>query len=98
MGRADPFLAYSLLLRAIIFGIIPALTIVQYVRLKRGLHVFQLEGYNRASFLEWCKRHPRRAMWLAATPQKNPLVMTGRVGDGDPHRAFPRRHRCLCHP
>ena len=79
MGRADPFLAYSLLLRAIIFGIIPALTIVQYVRLKRGLHVFQLEGYNRASFLEWCKRHPRRAMWLAATPQKKPLVMTGRA-------------------
>ena len=36
MGRADPFFAYSLLLRTIIFGFIPALTIVQYFRLKRG--------------------------------------------------------------
>ncbi|CAN5588435.1 UDP-N-acetylmuramoyl-tripeptide--D-alanyl-D-alanine ligase [soil metagenome] len=79
MGRADPFIAYSLLLRTIIFGFIPALTIVQYFRLRRGLHVFQLEGYKRASFLEWCKRHPRRALWLAATPQKKPLVMTGRA-------------------
>lgn len=79
MGRADPFFAYSLLLRTIIFGFIPALTIVQYFRLKRGLHVFQLEGYKRGPFLEWCKRHPRRALWLAAAPQKKPLVMTGRA-------------------
>ena len=79
MGRADPFVAYSLLLRTIIFGFIPALTIVQYFRLTRGLHVFQLEGYKRAPFLEWCRRHPRRALWSAATPQKKPLVMTGRA-------------------
>jgi UDP-N-acetylmuramoyl-tripeptide--D-alanyl-D-alanine ligase len=79
MGRADPFFAYSLLVRTIIFGLIPALTIVQYFRLKRGLHVFQLEGYRRGPFLEWCKRHPRRALWLAAAPQKKPLVMTGRA-------------------
>jgi len=79
MGRADPFFAYSLLLRTIIFGFIPALTIVQYFRLKRGLHVFQLEGYKRGPFLEWCRRHPQRALWLAAAPQKKPLVMTGRA-------------------
>ena len=79
MGRADPFFAYSLVLRTIIFGFIPALTIVQYFRLKRGLHVFQLEGYKRAPFLEWCRGHPRRALWSAATPQKKPLVMTGRA-------------------
>ncbi|MDQ5874114.1 MAG: Mur ligase family protein, partial [Actinomycetota bacterium] len=79
MGRADPFVAYSLLLRTIIFGFIPTLTIVQYFRLKRGLHVFQLEGYKRAPFLEWCRGHPRRALWSAATPQKKLLVMTGRA-------------------
>ncbi|MDQ3659876.1 MAG: UDP-N-acetylmuramoyl-tripeptide--D-alanyl-D-alanine ligase [Actinomycetota bacterium] len=79
MGRADPFFAYSLLLRTIIFAFIPALTIAQYFRLRRGLHVFQLEGYKRTPFLRWCSRNPRRALWLAATPQKKPLVMTGRA-------------------
>ena len=79
MGRADPFFAYSLILRTIIFGLVPALTIVNYFRLKRGLHVFQLAGYKRASFLEWCRDHPRRALWLSAPPQKKPLVMTGRA-------------------
>ena len=79
MNRADPFFAYSLLLRAIIFGVIPALTVLQYFRLRRALHVFQLEGYKRAAFLRWCRRNSRRARWLTSTPQKKPLVMTGRA-------------------
>ena len=79
MGRPDPFFAYSLLLRTILFALIPAFALWQLVRLRRGLHVFQLEGYKRRRFLAWCRANRRRALFLAAAPAKKPLVMTGRA-------------------
>jgi UDP-N-acetylmuramoyl-tripeptide--D-alanyl-D-alanine ligase len=75
----DPFTGYSTLLRIIIFGAVPAFTILQYFRLKRALHVFQLEGYKRDRFLRWCRDNTSRARWLRDAPQKKPLVMTGRA-------------------
>jgi UDP-N-acetylmuramoyl-tripeptide--D-alanyl-D-alanine ligase len=50
-----------------------------YVRLKRGLHVFQLEGYKRRRFLRWCRQNPSAALSLAPATQKKPLVMTHRA-------------------
>ena len=79
MNFADPFPGYSFLLRAIVYGVVPAFTIMQFVRYRRALHVFQLEGYKRRRFLEWCRRHPARARFLTAAPAKKPLVMTGRA-------------------
>ena len=79
MGRPDPFTAYSLLLRIIIFGAIPAFGAWQFIRLKRALHVFQLEGYKRARFLAWCRAHRGRALFLEKSSEKKPLVMTGRA-------------------
>ena len=75
----DPFTGYSTLLRIIIFGAVPAFTILQYFRLRRALHVFQLEGYKRDRFLRWCRANRARARWLRDAPQKKPLVMTGRA-------------------
>ncbi len=79
MGRADPFSGYTLLLRIIVYGVIPAFGVWQYFRLRRGLHVFQLEGYKRARFLRWCRENPRRALFLSRATDKKPLVMTGRA-------------------
>lgn len=79
MGRADPFLGYSLVLRTILFAGVPAFAVYQFVRLRRALHVFQLEGYKRRRFLEWCRSHPSRALFLRATREKKPLVMTARA-------------------
>ena len=79
MGNFEPFTGYSVVLRIIIFGAVPAFTIMQYFRLKRALHVFQLEGYKRDRFLRWCRDNRARARWLRAAPQKKPLVMTGRA-------------------
>ena len=79
MGRADPFTGYSLVLRIIIYGLIPAFGVWQYFRLRRALHVFQLEGYKRARFLEWCRANRQRALFLSKTTEKKPLVMTGRA-------------------
>jgi len=76
---ADPFPGYSFLLRAIVYGIVPAFTILQFVRYRRALHVFQLEGYKRERFVGWCRRNPARARFLAAAPAKKPLLMTGRA-------------------
>jgi UDP-N-acetylmuramoyl-tripeptide--D-alanyl-D-alanine ligase len=60
--------------------LIPALFLaLQVVRLRRALHVFQLEGYKRTRFLAWTRRNPRRAFFLSARPGKKPLVMTGRA-------------------
>ena len=75
----DPFTGYSALLRIIIFGLVPLFTIAQAVRIRRALHVFQLEGYKRPRFLEWCRTHRRRALWLERPTSKKPLVMTGRA-------------------
>ncbi|MDQ3751892.1 MAG: UDP-N-acetylmuramoyl-tripeptide--D-alanyl-D-alanine ligase [Actinomycetota bacterium] len=79
MGRPDPFFGYSFALRTILFALIPAFALWQLIRLRRALHVFQLEGYKRGRFLAWCRGNPRRATFLSATPAKKALVMTGRA-------------------
>jgi UDP-N-acetylmuramoyl-tripeptide--D-alanyl-D-alanine ligase len=79
MDRPDPFFGYSFLVRTIVFVAIPAFTVFQYFRLRRALHVFQLEGYKRARFLEWCRQNRQRAWFLRSVPAKKPLVMTGRA-------------------
>lgn len=79
MDRADPFTGYSTVLRIIIYGVIPAFGVWQFFRLRRALHVFQLEGYKRARFLEWCRVNRRRALFLSRPSEKKPLVMTGRA-------------------
>jgi UDP-N-acetylmuramoyl-tripeptide--D-alanyl-D-alanine ligase len=76
---ADPFFGYSLVLRTIIYVVVPAFTAWQFVRFRRALHVFQLEGYRRKRFLAWCKRNRRRALFLHSGVAKKPLVMTGRA-------------------
>ncbi|HEU4480452.1 MAG TPA: UDP-N-acetylmuramoyl-tripeptide--D-alanyl-D-alanine ligase [Actinomycetota bacterium] len=80
MGRADPFVGYSLLLRTMIFVVVPAFTAWQFVRLRRAAHVFQLESYKRHWFTRWCREDARRALFLGPLrAEKKPLVMTGRV-------------------
>ncbi|MGH2729095.1 MAG: Mur ligase family protein, partial [Actinomycetota bacterium] len=56
-----------------------AFAVLQFIRLRRALHIFQLEGYKRARFLVWCSRHRGRSLFLKATGAKKPLVMTGRA-------------------
>ncbi|MDP9234996.1 MAG: UDP-N-acetylmuramoyl-tripeptide--D-alanyl-D-alanine ligase [Actinomycetota bacterium] len=56
-----------------------AFLVFHYVRLKRALHVFQLEGYKRSRFLRWCRQNPSAALFLAPATQKKPLVMTHRA-------------------
>ena len=79
MGFSDPFPGYSLLLRMILFGFVPVLTLWQFVRLRRALHVLQLEGYKRLRFLRWCRTNLRRALFLSSVGAKKPLEMTGRA-------------------
>ncbi len=79
MNRADPFTGYTILLRVIIYGLVPAYGVLQFFRARRALHVFQLEGYKRARFLEWCRAHRNRALFLKPASAKKPLVMTGRA-------------------
>lgn len=79
MSFDDPFYGYSFVLRAIIYVLIPAFTAFQYFRLRRGLHVFQLEGYKRKRFLQWCRENPGVARFLRPLGNKKPLVMTGRA-------------------
>ena len=79
MNRVDPFTGYTTLLRVIIYGLVPAFSIFQWFRLRRALHVFQLEGYKRARFLEWCAANRRRALFISRITSKKPLVMTGRA-------------------
>jgi UDP-N-acetylmuramoyl-tripeptide--D-alanyl-D-alanine ligase len=79
MARPDPFMYYSAILRTIIYGVIPAFGVLQFFRLRRALHVFQLEGYKRSRFLEWCRTHRDRALFMKPATVKKPLVMTGRA-------------------
>ena len=79
MDRADPFTGYAALLRIIIYGLVPAFGVWQYFRLRRALHVFQLEGYKRQRFLAWCRDNRRRALFLSRATDKKPLTMTGRA-------------------
>lgn len=52
---------------------------LQAVRVRRALHVFQLEGYKRHRMREWARREPRRALYITSLPGKKPLAMTGRA-------------------
>jgi UDP-N-acetylmuramoyl-tripeptide--D-alanyl-D-alanine ligase len=80
VGRADPFTGYSTVLRIIIYGVVPMFGAWQFFRLRRALHVFQLEGYKRARFLAWCRANMDRALFLSTRKdEKKPLVMTGRA-------------------
>ncbi len=79
MNRADPFTGYTLVLRVIIYGLVPAYGVLQLFRSRRALHVFQLEGYKRSRFLDWCRKNRTRALFMAPSSGKKPLVMTGRA-------------------
>jgi len=79
MGFDDPFYGYSALLRTIIYVVVPLSMVFQVLRLRRALHVFQLEGYKRKRFLDWARSARRRSLFLSSRPQKKPLVMTGRA-------------------
>ena len=79
MNFEDPFSGYSFVLRTIVYVLIPAFTVFQFIRLRRGLHVFQLEGYKRKRFLDWCRANPGPARFLRSVGDKKPLVMTGRA-------------------
>lgn len=80
MGRADPFYGYSLLLRVIVYGLIPVFGAWTFLRLKRAAHIFQLESYKQAWFRRWVAGNRDRALFLTPSRAgKKPLVMTGRV-------------------
>jgi UDP-N-acetylmuramoyl-tripeptide--D-alanyl-D-alanine ligase len=80
MDRADPFFGYSLVLRTLLFVVLPVFAAWQLVRLRRALHVFQLEGYKRDRFLEWVSANRDRAWFLRQQREpKKPLAMTGRA-------------------
>jgi UDP-N-acetylmuramoyl-tripeptide--D-alanyl-D-alanine ligase len=80
MGFEDPFFGYSFILRTILYVVIPAFTVLQFMRLRRAVHVYQLESYKPHWFRRWCKENPRRALFLKAFREaKKPLVMTGRA-------------------
>lgn len=77
--RQDPFFGYSFILRSIVYVLVPAFLLLQFFRLRRALHVFQLEGYKRTAFIKWCRSHRDRILFLRSAPAKKPLVMTGRA-------------------
>ncbi|MDQ3981577.1 MAG: UDP-N-acetylmuramoyl-tripeptide--D-alanyl-D-alanine ligase, partial [Actinomycetota bacterium] len=79
MNRADPFAGYSFVLRTIVYVLVPAFTAFQAVRLRRALHVFQLEVYKRPNFRRWLGANRDRARFLRPLTAKKPLVMTGRA-------------------
>jgi UDP-N-acetylmuramoyl-tripeptide--D-alanyl-D-alanine ligase len=79
MDLPDPFYGYSTLLNVIIYVGLPLFAVLQFFRLRRALHVFQLEGYKRANFLRWARANPNRARWMSGPPAKKPLAMTGRA-------------------
>jgi UDP-N-acetylmuramoyl-tripeptide--D-alanyl-D-alanine ligase len=80
LNRADPFSGYTLLLRILIYGVLPAFGAWQFVRLRRALHVFQLESYKPHWFARWCKENFTRSLFLSGYPDaKKPLAMTGRA-------------------
>jgi UDP-N-acetylmuramoyl-tripeptide--D-alanyl-D-alanine ligase len=79
MDLPDPFYGYSTLLNVIIYVGLPAFGILQFFRLRRALHVFQLEGYKRPNFLRWARANTNRSRWMSSAPAKKPLAMTGRA-------------------
>ncbi|HYO61232.1 MAG TPA: UDP-N-acetylmuramoyl-tripeptide--D-alanyl-D-alanine ligase [Actinomycetota bacterium] len=79
MNRADPFTGYSFVLRTIVYVLVPAFTAFQLVRLRRALHVFQLEAYKRPNFRRWLRANRDKATFSKPSTAKKPLVMTGRA-------------------
>ncbi|MGH2734628.1 MAG: UDP-N-acetylmuramoyl-tripeptide--D-alanyl-D-alanine ligase [Actinomycetota bacterium] len=79
LGLPDPFYGYSFLLRMLIYVVLPAFGVWQFVRLRRALHVYQLEAYKPRQFLSWVRANPGRARFLRSVPAKKALVMTGRA-------------------
>ena len=79
MNFAEPFEGYSVMLRVIVYGLVPLFLVWQFFRLRRALHVFQLEGYKRGRFLQWCNNNRGRALFLRRQTAKKPLAMTGRA-------------------
>ena len=79
MNRVDPFYGYSFVLRSIVYVVVPLFCALQFVRLKRALHIFQLEGYKRRRFLNWVPPGGGRSLFLTPSTGKKPLVMTGRA-------------------
>jgi hypothetical protein len=79
MDLPDPFYGYSTLLNVLIYVVLPLFAVLQFFRLRRALHVFQLEGYKRSNFLRWVRANPKRARWMSSAPAKKPLAMTGRA-------------------
>lgn len=79
MSFDDPFTGYSFVLRTIVYVIVPVFTAFQLVRLRRALHVFQLEAYKRQNFLRWLRSNRDKARFLKPSTAKKPLVMTGRA-------------------
>lgn len=79
MNRVDPFSGYSLILRSIVYVVIPLFCVLQFVRMKRALHVFQLEGYKRRRFLDWTPPGGGTPLFMSPSTDKKPLVMTGRA-------------------
>jgi UDP-N-acetylmuramoyl-tripeptide--D-alanyl-D-alanine ligase len=79
VGRADPFTGYSFVLRTIVYVVVPLFTAFQLVRLRRALHVFQLEAYKRPNYRRWVTANRGKALFLRPSTAKKPLVMTGRA-------------------
>jgi UDP-N-acetylmuramoyl-tripeptide--D-alanyl-D-alanine ligase len=79
VNRADPFTGYSFVLRTIVYAVVPAFTVFQLVRLRRALHVFQLEAYKRPNYRRWLGANRDKAWFLRAATAKKPLMMTGRA-------------------
>ncbi|MGH2821357.1 MAG: Mur ligase family protein [Actinomycetota bacterium] len=79
MSFSDPFPGYSIMLRVLIYGVVPLFGLVQFIRLRRALHVFQLEGYKPERFLDWCRSNRSRALFLSRPTTKKPLAMTSRA-------------------
>ncbi|MDQ3952066.1 MAG: UDP-N-acetylmuramoyl-tripeptide--D-alanyl-D-alanine ligase [Actinomycetota bacterium] len=75
----DPFTGYSFLLRTIVYVVVPAFTAFQFVRLRRALHVFQLEAYKRRNYRRWLAANGDKSWFLRPGTAKKPLVMTGRA-------------------
>lgn len=78
--RTDPFFGYTFLVRALLLVVVPAFAALQFIRLRRAFHVFQLESYKRDWFRRWVASNRDRALFLRGfSSAKKPLVMTGRA-------------------
>ena len=73
MDLPDPFYGYSTLLNVIIYAGLPLFAVLQFFRLRRALHVFQLEGYKRPNFLRWVRANPNRSRWMSSAPARSRL-------------------------